>query len=370
MTLANLDLSSLCFHTAAEADAALQAACEANPDVAQCDTIGYSEAGRPLLGITLGYGPALVTLVAGAHADEPVGPATLRTLVLETLAARDWGAEAGGFANLFHRYTFRIVPHANPDGEARNRPWIDAWAEDRPAATLAQFLLHRLREPPGRDVEFGYPALRPENRAVAGFLFSGTPVALHASLHGMAFSEGALVLVERHWLGSPAATRMVAGYLAAARSVGLAPHDHDRGGDKGFVYGGPGVWSTPEGQAMRAHFVAAGDPDTAARFHASSMELAVEQGARPEAGVTPLCIVPEVPLFVVTQAPGGVASAPGAAVRLAAWTDALPAVQQAADTGASLQPWIDAFGLRLTPLADAVRLHLRLLDLGLEAVDA
>ncbi len=367
MRLADLDLSELRFQRAAEADDVIRAACAANPDVATCETIGESEQGRPILGMTLGYGPTVVTLVAGAHADEPVGPATLRTLVVEALAARDWGANDGGLADLFERATLRIVPHVNPDGEARNRAWIEAWDETDTAATLGAFLRHRRREPPGRDLEFGYPAMRPENRAATAFLFDGAPVALHASLHGMAFSEGALVLVERRWLGTPAANRLVAGFVDTAARVGLAPHDHDRGGDKGFVYGGPGVWSTPEGAAMRLHFERAGDAATAAAFHDSSMETAVARGAHAD-GSTPLCLVPEIPLFAVTRAPDGVASRRGVAARLAVFTDALPAMTLAAEAGDSLAPWVDDFGLRATPLADAVHLHLTLIDLGMAAV--
>ena len=367
MRLAHLDLSRLRFQTSAEADRALRAACAANPDVAACEIIGESEEGRAILGVTLGYGPAVVTLVAGAHADEPVGPETLRTLILETLAARDWGADAGGFASLFERVTLRIVPHVNPDAEARNRTWIERWDETDPAATLGAFLRERRREPPGRDIEFGFPAMRPENRAATVFLFDGSPVALHASLHGMAFSEGALVLVERRWLGSPAAARVAAGFLDAAQPLGLAPHDHDRGGDKGFAYGGPGVWTTPEGAAMRAHFRDASDDATAAQFHDSSMETAVARGS--DGQRTPLCLVPELPLFAVTRAPG-VRSRRGVAARLAAFTAALPEMQLAAEAGQSVAPWVDRFGVRLTPLAAAVRLHLTLLDLGLAAVDA
>ena len=90
MHLTDLDTTGLQFHTSDEVHDALRSACEANPDVASFEIIGRSEEGRPLVGITMGYGPTLVTLVAGAHADEPVGPETLRLLVLEGLAARDW----------------------------------------------------------------------------------------------------------------------------------------------------------------------------------------------------------------------------------------------------------------------------------------
>lgn len=365
MTLTDLDLSDLRFRTSDAVEPALERACASNPDIASCETIGHSEAGRPILGFTLGSGPAVVTLVAGAHADEPVGAETLRTLILEGLAARGWGAEDGGLADLLTRVTFRIVPHVNPDGEARNRAWVEAWDTADVPATLAAFLRGRRREPPGRDVEFGYPAMRPENRAAQAFLFDGAPVVLHASLHGMAFSEGALVLVERRWIGTPPADSLVADWLASAAAAGLRPHDHDRHGDKGFVYGGPGVWSTPEGRAMRAHFLAVGDDATAAGFYLSSMEAAVESGTDADSGCTPLCLVPEVPRFVVGA---GQEPTAGVASHLAAFLDDLPAMQTASEAGEPLDAFVAQHGVRCVPLEDAVRLQLLLLDLGLRAV--
>ena len=359
MTLRDLDLSALRFRQSGEVLDELAAACEANPDLATFETIGESEDGRPIAGVTLGYGPQLVTLVAGAHADEPVGPETLRTFVLEGLAARGWGAEGGGLEKLWERFTFRVVPHVNPDGEARNQSWIERWDSEQPAETLGHYLRGRRREPPGRDVEFGYPDLRPENRAATDFLFSGLPVSLHASLHGMGFSEGALLLIEKHWLGTDLDRSLRAGFAALAEAAGLGLHDHDRGGDKGFRYGGPGFWSTPEGAAMRQHFLDAGDPDTAGLFRQSSMETAVALGNRP------LCVVTELPLFVLTA---DHARQSGVPVTLRAFQDAMPALIEAAGEGRDLSPLVAPFGVRALDLKTQVRMHLATLDLALAAV--
>ena len=201
MRLSDLDLTDARFRTSADTFEPIRHACASNPDLATFHDLGRSEAGRPLYGVTLGSGPRLVTLVAGAHADEPVGPETLRTFVLGVLAERDWLAGDGGFADLLDRFTFRIVPHLNPDAEARNRPWIEAWPD------VQAFLRHRRREPPGSDVEFGFPVMRPENRAASRFLFDYEPIALHMSLHGMAFSEGAMLLIERHCVDRTEALR-------------------------------------------------------------------------------------------------------------------------------------------------------------------
>lgn len=363
MTLSDLTPETVRFRTSDEVIGDLRDACEANPDLASFEIIGKSEEGRPIAGITLGSGPRLVTLVAGAHADEPIGPETLRHLIVDGLGSRDWGAEVGGLASLFERVTFRIIPHVNPDAEARNQPWISRWnaLAENPAALLGLFLHERRREPPGRDIEFGYPAMRAENRAATEFLFApGPPLAIHASLHGMAVSEGALLLIEKEWLRSPRCAPLRDGFVRAARAAGLRLHDHDRGGDKGFRYGGPGFWSTPEGAAMRAHFDAIGDTETASLFHRSSMEQAIHVS-----GGHPLCLVTELPLFVLgAEYP----HEPGIAALSAEFARTRPDLLQAAteaDGQARLGEAVERFGIWTLGPTTAVRLHLTVLDLAL-----
>ena len=82
----------------------------------------------------------------------------------------------------------------NPDGEAKNQLWIKQWP------SVEAYLQHAFRELPGRDLEFGFPNMRHENACVSDFLKKHAPFALHLSLHGMAFSEGAMLLIERHWI--------------------------------------------------------------------------------------------------------------------------------------------------------------------------
>ena len=364
MTLSDLAPAAPRFRTSAEVFDALEAACATNPDLAHFEVIGQSEEGRPIAGVTLGYGPRRVTLVAGAHADEPVGPETLRTIVLEGLAARGWGAEGGGLEALWERFTLSVVPHVNPDAEARNQAWFEAWGPSDLDATLRAYLRHRQREPPGRDVEFGYPDLRPENEAASRFLFDGSPIALHASLHGMGYSEGALLLLGKQWAGRAAAQPLRAGFEAAAAAVGLRLHDHDRDAEKGFRYLGPGLWTTPEGRAMRDHFLALGDEATAAQFRLSSMEQAVETGGGPSG--PPLCVVTEVPLF---QLAAEYDQEPGVPDLLLRFRDLQPALAEAAASGTSVAEIVAPLGMRAVPVRDAVRLHLATLDLALDAVE-
>jgi len=232
------------------------------------ETIGHSEQGRPIEAFVLGDGPKRVSLVAGAHADEPIGPITLRQLQ-EPMPG----------------FTFYIVPDVNPDGAERNRTWFGAWPD------LASYRTHRFREPPGRDVEFGYPEMRPENRAVAKFLRAHGPFDLHMSLHGMGEADGALLLIDKHWVDRTVELR--AAYAESLRAAGLPLLDWDRKGEKGFSYIGPGFWTTPESVAMRAFF--ADDPEMAAKFHLNSMEFVRSLGG------DPLCLVTEIPLFVAEQ---------------------------------------------------------------------
>jgi hypothetical protein len=357
MQLSQIDASASTFRTADAARAEIERACAANGDLATFHVLGASREGRTIYGVTLGMGPQTVTLVAGAHADEPVGPETLRLLILESLANRDWLADGEGFADLFERFTFRIIPQVNPDGEARNQAWITRWPD------VQAYLRHRIREQPGDDIEFGYPNLRPENHAASRFLFDYSPLALHISLHGMGFAEGALLLVERHAVAS--ASGVMAGWRDAVAGAGLRLHDHDRGGDKGFRYYGPGFWSTPEGRAMQAHFRQRGDEATARLFHLSSMELARLAGYDAARDRRPLCLVTELPLFVIGRQYERQPGVPAAYLDLQA---AGPEIQARLAAGRDASDLLAPFALRPLPLATAVRLQLRAIELGLEAV--
>ncbi|GIV57626.1 MAG: peptidase M14 [Rhodothermaceae bacterium] len=334
------------FRTQEQVRGPIRAACEAHPDVAAYHELGTSEEGRPLYGVVLGHGPHAASLIAGAHSDEPVGPETLRTFVLEALRQRD------RLAPLFERFRFVVVPHINPDGEARNRPWIERWPDVR------AYVRHAFREPPGRDLEFGFPALRAENRAVSAFLEHHAPVGLHMSLHGMGFAEGAMLLIERRWAFRTQPLRDA--FAAAARTHGLRLHDHNRKGEKGFFYIEPGFTTTPEGEAMRHYFHALGDDATAALFHDSSMEYVRRLGG------DPLCLVTELPLFVVAFRDPPPPE-PGRPAAYLAFRERLPAWRQRLAEGAPDDDLLAPFTLTPVDLPTQLRLQMTTLDLGLQA---
>jgi len=249
------------------------------------EIIGKSRLGRSLEGIRLGHGALQVSLIAGCHGDEPVGPAWLSAFVREI--------EEDGHP-LLEQATFRIVPCANPDGHAANERW---WRGGAGAGDLSSYLAHRVRELPGDDLEFGFPGgeqgddgIRPEALAIAGFLAEDGPVHVHGSLHGLGFGAGPWFLVEPAW--SDRIAPYVEECLSATEKEGLVPHDVDRRGEKGFVRLGPGFCARPDSRAMRRHFLSSGDFATASLFRPSSMEFARSLGGDPFTFVT------ELPLFL------------------------------------------------------------------------
>jgi Zinc carboxypeptidase len=328
----------------------------AAPTSPPAQPLGRSRQGRPLLGYCFGRGPRHLSLIAGCHADEPVGPAMLDRLVAHLSRLPEESA-------LFESTSWWIVPHANPDGEERNRTWtagLFAGDLDGAAVDLGRYLRHAVREPPGDDVEFGFPrhrgdsGARPENRAVADFLRPGAPFALHASFHGMAFAAGPWFLLERGWAERTAAMRER--LRQRVRELGYRLHDVDRGGEKGFHRIDEGFTSRPDSRAMAAHFAALGDPATAGLFRPSSMEFVRSLGG------DPLTLVSEMPLFLV---PGELYR--GAEPVTPPAIGELRATALGGDPGA-LAARSGELGVRPMPVADQMRLQLEYFAAALDAV--
>ncbi len=343
--------------------------------------IGTSREGRPIHAFRFGSGPLRVSLLGGCHADEPVGPALLWRLC-------GW---LGGLAPdhpMLERFEWWIVPHVNPDGELRNRPW------QAPGLTfeLGEYLAHVVRELPGDDIEFGFPndghdarnggdangrtdaceaqhgskgrdvGARPENRAVFEWWRSaGDAFDLHASLHGMGFSSGPWFLIDPHWIDRTGPLR--ARCADVVRSMGYRLHDVEREGEKGFARIAPGFCARPNHNAMREHFLALEDEATAGRFRPSSMEAVRSLG-----GDT-LTLVTEMPLFItpgvgVTLGPPDPAALRWKA-RIDGWKAALASGRaspaQVTREGARL-------GLRPMPAEHQMKLQWTLVEAGLETI--
>ncbi|HEX8386310.1 MAG TPA: hypothetical protein VF576_09005, partial [Rubricoccaceae bacterium] len=114
--------------------------------------------------------------------------------------------------------------------------------------------------------------------------------------------------------------------------------------------------------------LALGDTETAARFGLSSMEMAAQAGD-PEGGgegaPRTLSVVTELPLFVL-EAPHE--REPGVPVLLNRYEALRLSLAEAVAAGRDLAPLVAPLGLRALGLETAVRLHLRTLDLALDAV--
>ncbi|MFQ5674714.1 MAG: M14 family zinc carboxypeptidase [bacterium] len=341
-----IETSNIRFQTSDDVFPLLKKACQKNPDLAHFHELGQSEEGRVIAGVVLGKGANRISLLAGAHSDEPTGPETLRAFILQSLARKD------EFADLFSNFKFVVIPHVNPDGEAKNQPWIKKWPD------IEAYLQHAYRELPGRDVEFGYPEMRPENRLVANFLKRYAPFRLHMSLHSMSFAEGGLLLIEKHWIART--PRLRSKFATRVLDAGLRLHDHDRQGEKGFRYIGPGFTTTPEGQAMRIFFKSKGDEQTAASFHDGSMEFVRSLGG------DPLCLVTEIPLFCIDrQESGKQQGVPQAFLKFKA---SLPDLRARAMRGEAVSESIKAFQIKPVNLALQIRLQLAALQAGLDCV--
>jgi|GEM_PF-235160 len=332
-------------------------------------SIGRSREGRPILGFRRGSGPLSITLIGGCHADEPVGPATLRRLVTEL-------AQAPADDPRITKATWTIVPHAHPDGAMRNRAWseitaptLDSDGRSDIGYCLKSYVEHVARDLPGEDIEFGFPRdandqdTRPENRALASFLRDAAPIHLHGSFHGMSLAPGPWFLIERSWADRTVALRDRLRELVARR--GFEPYDIDRAGEKGFWRIDRGFTSRPDSVAMSEHFAALGDQETAALFRPSSMEYVRSLGGDPFTFVT------EMPLFLrpnendpLLANLGGTLSGTEGRLRLQRWLQ-----QSARDLDREEMATRSAeLGIRPMPIRDQAHFQLAFLEEAIQAV--
>jgi hypothetical protein len=325
-------------------------------------SIGSSREGREIVGHVFGSGPLHVSLIAGCHADEPVGPAMLRRLAawLGSRPSNDpWLSAA----------TWCLVPHVNPDGEARNAGWsgttlpaVDHRGAADHAYDLALWLRGAVREAPGDDMEFGFPfdskdrEARPENRAVAAFLDGGAPFHLHASFHSIGFATGPWFLIEPAWIDRTGGLRER--LRERVRAMGYGLFDVDRGGEKGFHRIDEGFSTRPDSRSMRAWFEARGDAASAALFRPSSMEHVRSLGG------DPFTMVSEMPLFLRPLETGETGRPDDPLFR--AWRARLSALRTPEEVHAEAA----RSGVLGMPLRDQMRLQLAFLDEALAAVSS
>jgi Zinc carboxypeptidase len=262
------------------------------PPIIPNQVIGYSRQNRPIHATAVGKGNINISLIGGCHADEPVGPRFLRKFY--------------GFLNsldlshpLLTHYSWWLIPHANPDGEAVNKKW---YSDKDEMFDLVPYLRHVVRELPGDDMEFGFPfepdtpGQRVENTAIHKFwLDLEKPFHLHASLHGMMMAAGPWFLLEKEWINKSQLMQNLCRNEVEKMNYKL--HDVDRKGEKGFSRIGNGFCTRPDSVSMREYFNSQNDPVMAAKFFPSSME------AIRNIGGDALTIVSEMPLFILPDLP-------------------------------------------------------------------
>ncbi len=327
--------------------------------------LGRSREGRPIHGFR--FGPAhedgpRVSLLAGCHADEPVGPRLLRRLVayLDALEPVD---------PLITGLEWWIVPHINPDGEARNAAWQAAGAE---SYDFASYLGAVVRELPGDDIEFGFPrdardpGARPENRCVYDWWSTAAgPFSLHVSLHGMSVAAGPWFLLDRAWVSR--CRTLMARCRDRTHALGYVLHDVERLGEKGFDRIERGFCTRPDSGAMRAFFEQRGELETARLFRPSSMET-VRSLSGAYGGDT-LTLVSEMPLFLIPGVGDRIGPPDAAAERwkrkIEGWREALAS----GDRFRNVRDEAAAAGLRPMPVKHQVSLQWEFITAGIERIE-
>lgn len=320
----------------------LKSANKVSPPV-HFETIGFSEQKEPITGIIIGNGPSKISLLAGSHADEPVGPETLHVFIESVLS------HPTQFKEILEQFTFFIIPHINPDGENKNWKWITLFPD------LHALIKHRYRELPGRDIEFGYPDMRPENYAASSWWKKHAPFDMHINLHGMSFSEGALLLIDRHSVNQTSDIRDE--FQKYITSTGFGFHDHDRNGEKGFRKITKGISTTPESDKMKELFLKNGDQATASEFKKNSMEFLREFNK------SLVSIVTEFPLY---KLPSTAEESPGIPKNYITWQKLNPKLQHLIATGKATDGLISKVQFQHVPLKQNIMMQLKVIQLGLQ----
>ncbi|MFC9651907.1 M14 family zinc carboxypeptidase [Streptomyces sp. NPDC056937] len=201
----------------------------AHPDRAVLRRIGYSRAGEPIRLLSIGRGSRHALVVAGPHANEPVGGMT--ALRLARYLARP---ERPGRAM---DTTWHFVLCLDPDGARRNERWLKG------PMTFAQHYRHFFRpgfaeQPEWLPTEPGAEPM-PETRALLDLQDELRPY-LQCSLHGVDVG-GSFVQLTRRLPGLPERLGRSAADLRIP--VELGPYD-------AFFWPspGPGVYDMPRPQ--------------------------------------------------------------------------------------------------------------------------
>jgi len=311
--------------------------------------LGLSGESFEIYGYKFGHGQKKISLIAGCHADEPVGPMFLRKLV-------SFFSKQSADFELFQKYSWWIVPQVNPDGEKRNADW-QILVDD--SYDILKYVKHVIRELPGDDIEFGFSrdkGVRPENLALMDW-WQGS-FDLHCSMHGMAFAGGPWFLIDEDW--KDRAESLISRCSELSKKLSYKLHDVERNGEKGFCRIGRGFCTRPNSNAMKQFFLDQNDSQTAALFRPSSMEYIRSLGG------DPLTLVTEMPLFILS----GVGDEINPRDKIADhWKEKLADWKLLARTGELSSSEIQKSGIVAMPVKDQMRLQWEFICSGLELLE-
>ncbi|POX51875.1 dehydrogenase [Streptomyces sp. Ru71] len=181
------------------------------PRDARLRRVGTSRAGEPLWLLSVGHGSRQALVVAGPHANEPVGGATVLRLAERALAEPSLteGADA----------TWNLLLCLDPDALRRNEGWLAG------PYTLGRYFRHffrpGFREQPEWLPDGAQAAALPETRALLALQDELKPF-FQASLHGVDIGGG-FVEVTRELPGLDQRVARAAARLGIPRELG--PYD-------------------------------------------------------------------------------------------------------------------------------------------------
>ncbi|MFD1658830.1 M14 family zinc carboxypeptidase [Streptomyces caeni] len=181
------------------------------PRDARLRRVGTSRGGTPLWLLSVGHGSRQALVVAGPHANEPVGGATVMRLAERALADPRLGAEADA--------TWNLLLCLDPDGARRNEGWLTG------PYTLGRYFRHFFRpgflEQPEWLPDGAARAALPETRALLDVQDELRPF-FQCSLHGVDVGGG-FVELTRDLPGIAQRLAQTAARLGIPRELG--PYD-------------------------------------------------------------------------------------------------------------------------------------------------
>jgi Zinc carboxypeptidase len=166
------------YSTVRELTTRARALAVAHPARAALRRVGSSRGGEPLHVLTVGHGSRSVLVVAGPHANEPVGGLTALRLAEHLLTGRDARAERARHPGV----AWHILLCLDPDGARRNERWLDGpMTFDHHFRRM--FRPNFFEQPEWLHARQGRELL-PETRALVGLQDEIRPF-LQCSLHGV-----------------------------------------------------------------------------------------------------------------------------------------------------------------------------------------